>query len=273
MLPDSSDRITMSLTELSGAPQPEPATTAEKPARAARRTSPFGALLLPAALLRRHPRRPVPGGRRPDRPGRTPSTPQLDSILYGDQLTVAQVGDRPNCRWPSRSAPRATRTPTAASPRCSPATATGPPRWCSRLPELGENQHTVYVDPYTGESQGQLTTWFGLHARSPPGWTTCTATCTWATVGEHYSELAASWLWVMALGGVILWWRRRGAARAAARHLLVPDLSAGKGVRRTRGLARHHRHLAHRRTPLPLRHRPDLVPLRRRELRRRSRRA
>ena len=36
----------MSLTELSGTPTPEPATTAEKPARPARRASPFGALLL-----------------------------------------------------------------------------------------------------------------------------------------------------------------------------------------------------------------------------------
>ncbi|MEE3922376.1 PepSY domain-containing protein [Micromonospora sp. BRA006-A] len=29
------------------------------------------------------------------------------------------------------------------------------------LEELGDKQHTVYVDPYTGEVTGQLTTWFG----------------------------------------------------------------------------------------------------------------
>src|SRR5262245_54923910 len=49
--------------------------------------------------------------------------------------------------------------------------------------------------------------------------------------GRYYSELAASWLWV-----VVLWLRRQaGKRRGAARRLLLPDLTAGKGVRRTRG--------------------------------------
>ncbi len=48
-----------------------------------------------------------------------------------------------------------------------------------------------------------------------------------------YSELAASWLWVLALGGVVLWWRRQRGNRTA-RRLLAPDLAAKKGVRRTR---------------------------------------
>jgi uncharacterized iron-regulated membrane protein len=50
-------------------------------------------------------------------------------------------------------------------------------------------------------------------------------------VGRHYSEFAASWLWVLALGGIVLWWRRRRNVRA----MLTPELSARKGVRRTRG--------------------------------------
>jgi len=28
-------------------------------------------------------------------------------------------------------------------------------------------------------------------------------------VGRYYSELAASWLWLVAVGGLVLWWRRR----------------------------------------------------------------
>jgi uncharacterized iron-regulated membrane protein len=96
------------------------------------------------------------------------------------------------------------------------------------LPELGEKQHTVYVDPYRGRVQGTLTTWFGS-----------TPLTTWlddlhrnlhlGAAGRYYSELAASWLWVLALGGLVLWWRR-----SRGRRLIAPELSAARGVRRTR---------------------------------------
>ncbi|BCJ47589.1 membrane protein [Actinoplanes ianthinogenes] len=96
-----------------------------------------------------------------------------------------------------------------------------------------DHQHTVYVDPFTGTVTGRLTTWWtatpltewldNLHANLHLGDT-----------GALYSELAASWLWVIALGGVLLWWRRLRGNRTA-RRLLAPDLSAKKGVRRTRG--------------------------------------
>lgn len=33
-------------------------------------------------------------------------------------------------------------------------------------------------------------------------------------VGRYYSELAASWLWLVALGGLFLWWRRRSTSRS-----------------------------------------------------------
>ncbi|MER7992268.1 PepSY domain-containing protein [Micromonospora chalcea] len=32
-------------------------------------------------------------------------------------------------------------------------------------------------------------------------------------IGRHYSEIAASWLRVFVLDGVILWWRRRSSTR------------------------------------------------------------
>jgi uncharacterized iron-regulated membrane protein len=54
--------------------------------------------------------------------------------------------------------------------------------------------------------------------------------------GRLYSELAASWLWVVALGGLALWvgrWWRRGAGRAAVRDLVLPA-SGATGRRRTR---------------------------------------
>lgn len=83
----------MSLTELSGAPTPEPATTAEKPAPPARRTSPFGALLLRLHFYAGILVAPFLVVAALTGLAYT-TTPQLDTILYGDQLTVAEVGDR-----------------------------------------------------------------------------------------------------------------------------------------------------------------------------------
>jgi uncharacterized iron-regulated membrane protein len=97
------------------------------------------------------------------------------------------------------------------------------------LPTLGEKQHTVYVNPYTAAVQGTVTTWWG----STPV-TTCLddlhRTLHLGMVGRHYSELAASWLWVLTLGGLALWWRRHRGLR----RMVAPELSAKKGVRRTR---------------------------------------
>lgn len=98
-----------------------------------------------------------------------------------------------------------------------------------------DRQRTVYVDPGTGQVRGQLVTWSGA-----------TPAVTWlddlhrnlhlGEVGRHYSEIAASWLWVVVLGGVVLWLgRRRDRGRGGGRRLqrvLLPDLAA-RGRRRT----------------------------------------
>ncbi|WP_311208385.1 MULTISPECIES: PepSY-associated TM helix domain-containing protein [unclassified Aeromicrobium] len=88
----------------------------------------------------------------------------------------------------------------------------------------------VFVDPYTGEVLGQERTfgqWLGvrawiddLHRNLHLG-----------AVGRNYSELAASWLWVVVLGGLALWFTKRRSDRRA-RRLLLPETSA-TGRRRT----------------------------------------
>ena len=145
-------------------------------------------------------------------------------------------------------------------------------RWCSPCPNSARSQHTVYVDPYTGESQGQLTTWFGS-----------TPATTWLDDLHRNLHLGDG-------GPALLRDRRQLAVGAGARrgrpvvaspqrHPSRRPAPAGAGPVRRQGrppypgLARHHRRLARRRPALPLGHRPDLVPLRRRELRRRPRRA
>ncbi|OIJ28900.1 peptidase [Nocardioides luteus] len=86
---------------------------------------------------------------------------------------------------------------------------------------------SVFVNPYTGQVQGQVRSygqWLGfrawldeLHRNLHLG-----------AVGRQYSELAASWLWVVALGGLMLWlgrWRRDRQDRRI-RRMLAPDLRA-----------------------------------------------
>jgi uncharacterized iron-regulated membrane protein len=90
----------------------------------------------------------------------------------------------------------------------------------------------VFVDPYTNRVRGRLTTWFGetplaswldgLHRNLHLG-----------AVGRAYSELAASWLWLIALAGVLLWLRRHRRPGHRLRRLLLPELTARR-VRRTR---------------------------------------
>ena len=154
-------------------------------------------------------------------------TPQLDASLYRDQLTAASGGERPALPLADQIAAARAAHPAGTLSAIQPGSGDGTTRVVFSQPELGEKQHTVHVDPATGRVQGTLTTWFGS-----------TPATTWlddlhrnlhlGAAGRFYSELAASWLWVIALGGVVLWWRR-----SRGRRLLLPELSA-KGVRRTR---------------------------------------
>ncbi|MFI5625213.1 PepSY domain-containing protein [Nocardioides sp. NPDC051685] len=83
---------------------------------------------------------------------------------------------------------------------------------------------SVFVNPYTGQVEGQVRSygqWLGfrawldeLHRNLHLG-----------ALGRHYSELAASWLWVVALGGLMLWLGRRRRDRRV-RRLVTPDLEA-----------------------------------------------
>ena len=158
-------------------------------------------------------------------------TPQLDHLVYGKELTVARTGDSARPLGQQVAAARAEH-PTGTLIAVRPGSGDGTTQVDFSLPELGEEAHTVYVDPYTGKVRGQLTTWY---AETP--------LTTWLDAlhrnlnlgvpGRYYSEFAASWLWVLVLGGVVLWWRRQRGTRTA-RRLLLPDRAAKKGVRRTR---------------------------------------
>ncbi|GAB3511421.1 PepSY-associated TM helix domain-containing protein [Phytohabitans suffuscus] len=160
-------------------------------------------------------------------------SPQLDRLVYDHELRV-EVGDRPARPLAEQvTAARAAHPDGDLASVVPPVVATDTTKVVFDLPELGEKQHTVYVDPYTNEVRGTLTTWFGetplqtwlddLHRNLHLG-----------AVGRHYSELAASWLWVVVLGGLVLWLRRQWTGRRRLRRTVLPDLAAKVGVRRTR---------------------------------------
>ncbi|WP_405898959.1 PepSY domain-containing protein [Streptomyces sp. NBC_00727] len=96
------------------------------------------------------------------------------------------------------------------------------------LPE-GYTQ-TAFVDPYTAEVRGSLRT-FGEWLPVRAWFDSLHRTLHLGEFGRNYSEIAASWLWVEVLGGLVLW---LGAPRGRERlrRLFVPRRGA-KGRRRT----------------------------------------
>ncbi|MCM6776279.1 PepSY domain-containing protein [Nocardia sp. CDC159] len=96
-------------------------------------------------------------------------------------------------------------------------------------PSLGESERrAVFVDPATARPVGSSVV-YGSSGALPMR--------TWIDVlhrdlhlgepGRLYSELAASWLWIIALAGLVLWWRRVRSRRErrSAGWLLRPDRS------------------------------------------------
>ncbi|MFI5932067.1 PepSY-associated TM helix domain-containing protein [Actinoplanes sp. NPDC051494] len=158
--------------------------------------------------------------------------PQFERAIYADELTVGDPGTAPRPLAEQVAAARATH-PAGDLILVRPGAGDTTTQVDFTSPELDEeHSHTVYVNPYTGAVTGQLTTWYAttpfktwlddLHRNLHLGDT-----------GRYYSEFAASWLSIIAVGGLVLWWRRQRGNRTA-RRLLTPELSAKKGVRRTR---------------------------------------
>ncbi|MEV5974792.1 PepSY domain-containing protein [Streptomyces sp. NPDC051921] len=88
----------------------------------------------------------------------------------------------------------------------------------------------VFVDPYTGDIRGQLPSYGSSGALPLRTWISqFHVDLHLGELGRNYSELAASWLWVVALGGLLLWLGRRRKNRRA---LFLPERGP-KSRRRT----------------------------------------
>ncbi|MQA04094.1 MAG: PepSY domain-containing protein [Streptosporangiales bacterium] len=144
-------------------------------------------------------------------------TPQLEQVVYDDQLHTESRGTPLPLAQQLVSA-RAVE-PTAQLTAIRPAAAAGETTrvlFGGRSP-FGDHR-TVFVDPVTGEVRGQLTTYGSSGALPVRAVVDKLHRELWlGEPGRVYSELAASWLWVLTLGGLALWWTaRRGRRRTAA---------------------------------------------------------
>lgn len=154
--------------------------------------------------------------------------PTFEQVVYRDYLHVESTGPSVpvSQQIEVARAERPDLTVTGVRPATDPGETT---RVLFTDPSLGESEKlAVFVDPVTAQSVGELAvygsssalplrTWISelhrhLHLGEP---------------GRLYSELAASWLWVIALGGVYLWFER--ARRRKTSLLSIDRTATGRG--------------------------------------------
>ncbi|TDV44268.1 PepSY-associated TM helix domain-containing protein [Actinophytocola oryzae] len=151
-------------------------------------------------------------------------TPQLDQIMYDDALHVPvgtnQLDLRDQVEAASAAVPNG--TVTEIRPPIAPDSTT---RVTFAAPGVAEDYaRTAFVDPYTGKVTAVLDT-FGEWLPARAWIDTLHRTLHLGQVGRMYTELAASWLWVLALSGIAIWTVRRRRT-AKVRRTLLPERSA-----------------------------------------------
>ncbi|ETF03768.1 membrane protein [Advenella kashmirensis W13003] len=151
-------------------------------------------------------------------------SPQLENYLYTDALTVQQQGT-------SRALSEqidAARTYAGPESRIYAIRPAPGPTETTRVqfsdPTLGESESRgVFVDPYTLDIKGDMTVYGTSGVLPLRMWIDkFHRNLLLGDLGRNYSELAASWLWIAALGGLLLWAgtrSRRGPPTAANRFM------------------------------------------------------
>ena len=162
-------------------------------------------------------------------------TPQLESFLYAEQLRVPPAARELPLADQVRAA--LATDPSGDLVAVRPAPEPGATTRVLFDDGLGESEHrAVFVDPGTGAVKGSLVS-YGTSGVLPFR-TTIDQLHRNLLLGEPgrlYSELAASWLWVVALGGLALWIARWRARRASVRDLVRAEPGA-TGRRRIVGV-------------------------------------
>ena len=153
-------------------------------------------------------------------------TPQINDLLYGDQLYVAEPGSAPR---PVDEQVQAALTAhpeadlksvvVSADPERTTEVVLAAPGLDTSGGHFGGESLTVYVNPYTAAVQGDLVT---VNGRPPAQvWLReLHGNLNLGEPGRIYAEFVASWLPVVILGGVVLWLgARRGSGRTGRARL------------------------------------------------------
>ncbi|MFF5493801.1 PepSY-associated TM helix domain-containing protein [Streptomyces aquilus] len=155
---------------------------------------------------------------------------QAEKILFADEMTVSAVGD---AKLPISEQVTAAREAhpegSVAAVRPSPADDATTRVLLSGVKGVSPD-HTlaVFVDPYTGKVEGALEQYGSTGALPLRTWISeFHRNLHLGETGRLYSEFAASWLWVIAGAGLVLWFTRRRARR---------KVRGTEGRRRTLGL-------------------------------------
>lgn len=147
-------------------------------------------------------------------------TPQLEDWLYRDQLRAESAAPA----QPLAAQIAAARTAAGPGDRLFAVRPAPEPGLTTRVmlrgPQLGESEsRVIFVDPATLAIKGDMTA-YGTSGILPLRTTLdyLHRNLLLGDVGRHYSELAASWLWIAVIGGLMLWyWQRRTLKLQASR--------------------------------------------------------
>ncbi|MFJ5485895.1 PepSY-associated TM helix domain-containing protein [Pectobacterium actinidiae] len=165
-------------------------------------------------------------------------TPQIENRLYSHQLFTESQGTPHSLAEQIHAAQAGlAHRQDAKLLAIRPAPAVGETtRVMFALPELGPSEsRAVFIDPVSLENRGSeivygtsgilpFRTWLDyLHRGLLLG-----------DIGRTYSELAASWLWVAALGGMVIWWSTRHLSSTAKRRKLKNSQTAAAKTQRLR---------------------------------------
>lgn len=143
--------------------------------------------------------------------------PALEKFVYRDVMTVEKV-DNPVSLEEQISAAQKEHPDMPVSQVWPAETPTDSTRVLVTDPGIDESlQRTVFINPADGKVIGDYPTYSGLGEMPLRRWiSSLHESFHLGKAGELYSELAASWLWVLACGGLYMWWIRRPKKAAAS---------------------------------------------------------